>query len=210
MTLTIRNNGDKTTTQAIHDAGIDLEAIGGASWGVVPGSSIGHTRDLLVRVDGDEATVYGEATLGIGFADHLQGMRKAATTARAEDFHAFMDSEIDRAEGNVGPLMRERGYEPHTTGGGLMAWRRPLDEATEDYLLVTNEAQELSGEPESLDWVVGRYRGEGWISVGEFDLTQALALADLIPAPTPTDETHLSGAEALARLTAERSVAPTP
>lgn len=89
-------------------------------------------------------------------------------------------------------LMSAHGYTAEHTGGGCMAWERPLDDG--GYLMITDGDSGLGDWPEieAAQWYVARYNADGdtWSdleSTGDLGLTlrDALKAADELPVPTP-------------------------
>jgi hypothetical protein len=82
----------------------------------------------------------------------------------------------------------DAGLEAYHTGGGLWALRKNIDGNEDDYVLITDEAEDLESAPEEAVWIVGRYKTvgdvEAWVFVHEaVSLYQAIELASQMPVP---------------------------
>jgi hypothetical protein len=65
--------------------------------------------------------------------------------------------------------MLANGYQPEMTGGGCLAWRKNLHDAS--YLFITYYEHDIGEEPEDPVWIVGRYTDHGdenCVEAGEF------------------------------------------
>jgi hypothetical protein len=87
----------------------------------------------------------------------------------------------------------DAGLEAYHTGGGLWALRKDVDGNEDDYVMITDETEDLESSPEDAVWSVGRYKTvddvESWVFVREaVSLAQAIELAAQMPAPTADEQ----------------------
>jgi len=91
-------------------------------------------------------------------------------------FFARLDAKIAAVRPAVSELLRAEGYEPYHTGGGCMAWQLTMN--PDQYLWITNH-DDLDGDPEAREWLIGRYHEDGgWVNVDAcFTLREAIEYA---------------------------------
>lgn len=108
-----------------------------------------------------------EAALGTG--EHAHPVDAKALGVRP----AVLDALTDAA------------YEALDTGDGCLAWCRSSDDETHVMISANNE---LDGNPEALDWIVGCYGDAGgFVEVSGLTLAQAIEAATLLRAPVRAD-----------------------
>jgi hypothetical protein len=93
-------------------------------------------------------------------------------------------------------IMKDAGYEAEHAGGICMAWVKRPDSDTRTTLCISNYSNyyELDGDPDSPEWMVGRYSviNCGSIEYGaEVTLRDAIAIAERLPPPILDDGTDI-------------------
>lgn len=109
--------------------------------------------------------------------------------------------------------MAAAGYQTWHTGGGCMAWYKPLTEDESEYLMITSESElgdhagedAKSGHPifvEASDYIVGRYHwadagmGDGGWCVWDKPMgaAEAIAMGERLPRPATDEERIIADA----------------
>lgn len=89
--------------------------------------------------------------------------------------------------------VREYGYGADHTGGGCMAWHKPLPD--DGWICLTCYDVELGswGKRNEHIWLVGRYNkdGDAWILLSALSLEEALKLGERLPAPRNGETTSI-------------------
>jgi hypothetical protein len=86
---------------------------------------------------------------------------------------------------DVANSLRAAGYEVIHTGGGCLAWMRRITH--QEHILITSN-NDISGDPDTRSWEIGRYAENGWVNLEEsFTLEEAIRCAGLLP---PTVDTN--------------------
>lgn len=171
------------TRNALLLAGATLHAgDDGTEYALLPpeGERLGH---YLLRLDGDAAAVVGATAPGVDPSRLLNGHLDGRVQAHAARFWAWLASRESEVAPAVADQLRPAGYEVYHTGGGCLAWRRPLDEEGDSYLLIT-AGNDIAGDPMAQEWDVGRYDGDSWINLkASFTLAEAIVAAAALPMP---------------------------
>jgi hypothetical protein len=178
-----------TDTEKLQYLGVDLEPAhdGSQSFGLLyPGD---HWPNLLMfRVDSaGNAAICAESMKEDGAERMLREAIDGSVQRGVAAFYAALDRREDSVREDVSAPLRAAGYTVTHTGGGILAWFRPLSPDGEHHILLTGE-DEIDGDPDAREWVIGRYAAEGWLCIDEtFTLADAIKYADLLPPPVSSD-----------------------
>jgi hypothetical protein len=199
-----------TDTEKLQYLGVDLETAhdGSQSFGLLVPGDHGSTY-LIFRVDAaGNAAITGESINEDGAERLLMGAIDGSTQRRVAAFYAALDRREDAVREDVSSPLRAAGYTVIHTGGGILAWFRPISPDGEDHILITAE-DEINGDPDAREWVIGRYGPDGWLCIDEtFTLKDAITYAELLPPPVrpdgePLEELYPTVAAARAALLGE-------
>jgi hypothetical protein len=140
----------------------------------------------VLKLSGDAAVLMCSSVGGGDPARLLANQLDERLQAHADRFFAWLDRRIETVSANVAIPLRNAGYDVIHTGGGCLAWMRPLTDGGESYILITNDV-DIEGDPDAAEWVVGRYNGDDFIDIDQgFTLADAIRIADQLPPPNPS------------------------
>jgi hypothetical protein len=110
-----------------------------------------------------------------------RGTSGGSSQRRTEAFYASPERREAAVRADVSQPLRAAGYSVIHTGGGCLAWFRPISANGEDHILITVE-NDIDGDPEAREWIIGRYQLNGWVNIDEtFTLDEAITYAELLP-----------------------------
>ena len=106
--------------------------------------------------------------------------------AAAQRFFASLDAREAAVRLTVAEPLRADGYEVYQPEGGCLAWRRDIGD--DEYVLIT-WYDSVDGDPETREWLVGRYHEDGgWINLDQlFTLREAIEVARKLPSARRAD-----------------------
>ena len=107
-----------------------------------------------------------------------------AATGTGERSHP-VDAQALGVRDAVRSALAGASFEALDTGDGCLAWCRPSDHDTHVMISANNE---LDGDPQATDWIVGCYGDAGgFVEVSGLTLEQAIEGAALLRAPVRAD-----------------------